>query len=262
MLLLLFIVVYASYDFSIIARRNEVTSLSRFSSQTLKKSLVKNLDITGDPMFDCTHYKNDTYFTTIIINGSVTNDLYNIDNNGIIKGFKKYDSIEYPVIDNNGDLYAISIIDRRFSIINIGYTNHIKYKTKDWLDMMFYDKISKSYILVVNLIHGWDHITIMKDWNIIPINSAYRIWTIIPHNNTLYVFAYNSEVYGNQLLEINLITNGWKVLIIYNQTDGVLMGVLVNNKIHSLMNIISSQKQFLAITDLNTLKVYYSSSPI
>lgn len=91
------------------------------------------------------------------------------------------------------------------------------------------------------MIHSWYHISIIKNWNIfnnIPIDPIYRIWTIIPYNNMLYVFALNIKTRHNQLLEIDLRTNSIKLLITYNQTDGVRMCVFINNEIHCIMNII------------------------
>lgn len=144
-LILVFVAIYSCNDFFIIVNTNKISGLYKFSSQTLEKSLVKNLDVTGHVMSDCAHYKNNTYLTTLIINGSVTSDLYIVNNNGITIGFSRYDTIDHPVVDNKGDLYAITIINRKFSIINVGLRTSfdIKYQTEDWLDMMFYDKMSK-----------------------------------------------------------------------------------------------------------------------
>lgn len=272
MLLLLFIleIVAIPESFYIISTLHDITTLSRFLPQTLTKSLISTLMIQGHPM-TCTDNQYGTLLTTLVINRTVTDNLYNISHHGVITGFKTYHILTDPIIDRQGHIYGVMIIDMKYQIVEIGYPDKIRYTVdkRDWLDLMIYDQ--GLFYLAMNVVNRNQHIMILDHWKAVKnysIPLQYRIWTMIPHNKTLFILANNAKACYNQLLSIDLVTGHRTTIATYNNSagyyeriDGVITAVMRNNSIYAIMNNIPTQKQYLVITDLITAKYTIQSLP-
>jgi hypothetical protein len=268
-MLLLLLILGSAESFYIISTRSDISTLSQFIPQTLTKFPISTLAIQGYPL-RCTDGKYGTLLTTLVINGTITDNLYNISHRGIITGFKAYSTLIATVVDRHGHIYGITIIDTRFCIVEIGYPDKIRYTAshRDWFDFLVYH--NGFFYLGVNIVRGWiPHIIVLDHWKVVrnySISQQYRVWSMIPCNKTLYVMATGTCYI--ELFAINLVTSKQTTIAIYNNSasyydriDAVTTSVLRNHSIYSVMNNIPTQKQYLVVTDLLTSKYTIQDIP-
>lgn len=245
-------------NFFIVSTLNKITTLSNFSSYTLQKHPIKILDIRGYSMA-CIDSQYGILLTTLIINHSVTDNLYNISHRGVINWVREYNMMQCPIIDIYGNIYGATIINYKFQIVKLGNPDKIKYTIPhtDWLDLIIYDKQFNLFYLLLNETYEKPYISVINNWKIIKnynTPSHYRIWNIIPHNKVLFILAFNNIINYNQLFTIDLVTNHQTIIATYNieGIDGVTTSILKNNTIYSIMNTIGTQRQYLVITNTIT----------
>lgn len=247
----------APIDFSIISTVGETSTLSRFSSQDLVKYPGRVLNILGHPV-ECAHADIDTYLISSI---DEVNIGYSIAADGTVRSNKTYESIRSPVIDRVGNVYAIvgtKVIEIRFRYA-VKYVVDNKYQ----LNIMAYDIKSDQYFLGISMLSGNNfHIAMMKNWGIIRkyfLPPNYRVWSMIPHNGTLYIIATNTALNYVQMLKIDESSTALTTIVTYNNTinhltriDFVTTNTVYRNAIYSIMNNVANQKSYLTITNLTS----------
>jgi len=166
----LLIVSLRAYDFYIITENGV---LAEISSQTLNISKGKTLNIKHPGILDCTSYGTEISFVNIGWGSNDNYTLYTIDYHGNIKSNRSYHSVNDPVYDKDGNLYATRFYKYNRVIFQVS-NNEIKYvfPHEDDINMIKYDKITKSYYFVNDRsVLGEHYIEFMK--------SDYNKWRLI-----------------------------------------------------------------------------------
>jgi hypothetical protein len=259
-LFLLFVGFNYAYDFYIISQQDgRSVTLSEISSSTFNISQGRVLNVLLYMLPNCATHEMNIYFVSIGMGSNNNLTLYCVDYHGNVKNSKSYHSINSPIFDKKGNLYAITV-NYTFKIIQTS-NNQIKYTAPryDWINIITYDRISDLYYLAIHRLDSNErYIQVMKNWrfiSIVPMNSGQILKVIISNKALyiLYVFVLNKQGY-NQLLEVNTINHNQKVLITYTGFSSIFDAILIKNEIHSVMNEDLRRTQYWITTNLDTLK--------